>query len=81
MPDPEHAMSRDSTLPMPDSTEAQRRLALLTADAILRHAERGDWDYILVLARSLLRTAVDAQRNSTGRDRRGGARTRGVTSD
>lgn len=70
-------MSTNPTISSHRSTEAQRRLALLTADAILRHAERGDWDYIVVLARSLLRTAVDARRQLTGRDRPAGARNRG----
>ncbi len=50
-------------------TEAERSLAILTADAIMRHVERGDWERIQVLARSLLRTANDAIRVTKGAGR------------
>ncbi len=44
-----------------DLTEPLRRLAMLTADAILRHVETGEWHYVEILARSLLRTAIEAR--------------------
>ena len=52
--------------PRQSGTEPERRVALLTADAILRNIERGDWRHIVALTRSLLRTATDALRVENG---------------
>ena len=46
--------------PQTADLEHQRQLAVLTADAIFRNADSGDWRHLETLARSLLRTVAAA---------------------